>query len=50
VAIVEKGRLAALGPSGTTLDPATLSAVVITPIMRFETAGLTSLPSPGPRS
>ena len=48
VAIVEKGRLTALGPTGTTLDPATLSAVFITPIVRVESAGLTALLSPGP--
>ncbi|MGZ5911463.1 MAG: ATP-binding cassette domain-containing protein [Reyranella sp.] len=48
VAIVEKGCLTALGPTGTTLDPATLSAVFTTPIVRVQAAGVTALLSPGP--
>jgi len=47
VAIVEKGRLTALGPTGTTLDPALLSAVFATPIVRVEAAGIPAFLSPG---
>ena len=47
VAIVEKGRLTALGPTGTTLDPALLSAVFATPIVRVEAAGMPAFLSPG---
>ncbi len=47
VAIVEKGRLTALGPTGPTLDPERLSAVFATPIVRLETAGAAAFLSPG---
>jgi len=44
VAIVEKGRLTALGPTETTLDPALLSAVFATPIVRVEACRDPGLP------
>jgi iron complex transport system ATP-binding protein len=47
VAIVEKGRLTALGPAGPTLDPEFLSAVFATPIVRLQTEGATAFLSPG---
>jgi iron complex transport system ATP-binding protein len=50
VAIVEKGRLTALGPAGPTLDPRLLSAVFATPIVRIETAGGPAFLSPGQTS
>ena len=39
VAIVEQGRLAALGPTAEVLQPARLSRVFATPIARIESAG-----------
>jgi iron complex transport system ATP-binding protein len=47
VAIVEKGRLTALGPAGPTLDPEFLSTVFATPIVRLQTEGATAFLSPG---
>jgi iron complex transport system ATP-binding protein len=47
VAIVERGRLTALGPTRETLDPVRLSAVFDTPIVRVEAAGVATLLSPG---
>ena len=47
VAIVERGRLTALGPTGLTLDPARLSVVFATPIVRVQAAGATAFLSPG---
>ena len=46
-AIVEKGRLTAL-PPGTALNPATLSAVLATSIVRVDAAGIPAFLSPGP--
>jgi iron complex transport system ATP-binding protein len=39
VAIIEQGRLTALGRTDATLDPARLSAVFATPIVRIEANG-----------
>ena len=47
VAIVERGRLTALGPVGPTLEPRRLSAVFETPIMRVEAAAGYAFLSPG---
>ena len=47
VAIIENGRLTALGPTRSTLDPERLSAVFATPIVRLEAAGATAFLSPG---
>jgi iron complex transport system ATP-binding protein len=47
VAIVERGRLTALGRTRETLDPGRLSAVFDTPIVRVEAAGVSALLSPG---
>jgi iron complex transport system ATP-binding protein len=41
VAIMEQGRLTALGSTEATLDPARLSAVFSTPIVRVHTDGMT---------
>ena len=45
VAILENGRLTALGPVKTTLDPVFLSRVFATPILRLEAAGMTAFVS-----
>jgi iron complex transport system ATP-binding protein len=47
VAIVEAGRLTALGPMAETLDPARLSAVFSTPIVRIAAGGVAAFVSPG---
>ncbi|TAJ86744.1 heme ABC transporter ATP-binding protein [Reyranella sp.] len=47
VAIIENGRLTAIGPTRETLDPDRLSTVFETPIMRVEAAGGTAFLSPG---
>ena len=47
VAIVEKGRLSALGPTGPTLDPERLSAVFATPVVQVRAAGAVAFLSPG---
>ncbi|MCA0247284.1 MAG: heme ABC transporter ATP-binding protein [Proteobacteria bacterium] len=47
VAIVENGRLTAIGPTRETLDPVRLSSVFETPIVRVEAAGGTAFLSPG---
>ena len=52
VAIIEGGRLTALGPAATTLDPALLSAVFATPILRLQAGAAvrSSAPVKRPRS
>jgi iron complex transport system ATP-binding protein len=47
VAIIENGRLTAIGPTRETLDPGRLSTVFETPIVRVEAAGGTAFLSPG---
>ncbi|CAN5921438.1 heme ABC transporter ATP-binding protein [soil metagenome] len=47
VAIVEHGRLTALGPTASTLDPARLSAVFATPIIKIQAGGRAAFLSPG---
>jgi len=47
VAIIENGRLTAIGPTRETLDPDRLSTVFETPIVRVEAAGGTAFLSPG---
>ena len=47
VAIMEQGRVTALGPTEETLDPARLSAVFATPITRVQMNGRTAFLSPG---
>jgi iron complex transport system ATP-binding protein len=47
VAIVEQGRVTALGPTEITLDPARLSAVFATPIVQVQTSGMAAFLSPG---
>ncbi len=47
VAIIENGRLTALGPTRPILDPERLSAVFATPIVRVEAAGAIAFLSPG---
>jgi iron complex transport system ATP-binding protein len=47
VAIMERGRLKALGLAATTLDPELLSAIFATPIVRFATTGPAVFLSPG---
>ncbi|MFZ5780322.1 MAG: heme ABC transporter ATP-binding protein [Pseudomonadota bacterium] len=47
VAIVEDGRLTALGPTADTLDPERLSAVFATRIVRVQSDGMTAFVSPG---
>jgi len=47
VAIMEQGRLTALGPIDSTLDPARLSAVFATPIERVEVNGVSAFLSLG---
>lgn len=47
VAIMERGRLTAVGPTATALDPALLSAVFATPIVRLPTGGPPAFLSPG---
>ena len=47
VGIVENGRVTNLGPTRETLDPARLSAVFATPIVRIEAAGGAAFLSPG---
>ncbi len=47
VAIIENGRLTAIGPTRETLDPDRLSTVFETPIVRVEVAGGTAFLSPG---
>jgi iron complex transport system ATP-binding protein len=47
VAIIENGRLTALGPTRSTLDPERLSAVFATQIVRLEVAGAIAFLSPG---
>ena len=47
VAIMEQGHVTALGPTGATLDPARLSAVFATPIVRVQAEGVSAFLSPG---
>ncbi len=47
VAIMEQGRVTALGPTRVTLDPARLSAVFATPIVRIEVGAITAFLSMG---
>ncbi|MDP2372487.1 heme ABC transporter ATP-binding protein [Reyranella sp.] len=47
VAIIENGRLTALGPTRPTLDPERLSVIFATPIVRLEAAGAVAFLSPG---
>jgi len=47
IAILEGGRLTALGPTETTLDPQRLSAVFATPILRVESGDAHAFISPG---
>jgi iron complex transport system ATP-binding protein len=47
VAIIENGRLTALGSAHSILDPERLSAVFATPILRLEAAGTVAFLSPG---
>ncbi len=47
VAIVENGRLTALGPTASTLDPERLSSVFATRIVRVQSGGMTAFLSPG---
>ena len=47
VAIMEGGRLTALGPAATTLDPALLSQVFATPILRLQAGATMAFISPG---
>ena len=47
VGIVEDGRVTNLGPTRETLDPARLSAVFATPIVRIETGSGAAFLSPG---
>jgi len=47
VGIVEDGRVTNLGPTRETLDPARLSAVFATPIVRIETGNGAAFLSPG---
>jgi iron complex transport system ATP-binding protein len=47
VAIMEAGSLTALGPAVTTLDPALLSRVFATPILRLQAGATTAFISPG---
>lgn len=47
VAIIEKGRLTAVGPTQSTLDPVLLSRIFATPIVRLSTDGPPAFLSPG---
>ena len=47
VAILEAGRLTALGPAVATLDPALLSQVFATPILRLQAGATMAFVSPG---
>ena len=47
VAIMEGGLLTALGPAATTLDPALLSQVFATPILRLQAGATMAFISPG---
>lgn len=47
VAILEAGRLIALGPTETTLDPGLLSRVFTTPILRLQAGATIALVSAG---
>ncbi len=47
VAIMEKGRVTALGPTEETLDPALLSRVFATPILRLQAGTTVAFVSPG---
>jgi len=47
VAIIENGRLTALGPTRPVLDPGRLSAIFATPIVRLEADGAVAFLSPG---
>ena len=47
VAIMEQGRVTALGPTDAILEPARLSAVFATPIMRLEAGGTSAFVSLG---
>jgi ABC-type hemin transport system ATPase subunit len=47
IAIIERGRLKALGPASTTLDPVLVPAVFATPVVRFAVDGPAVFPSPG---
>jgi len=47
VAIVENGRLIALGPTAATLDPDRLSAVFATRIVRVQSGDMSAFVSPG---
>ncbi|MBS0521402.1 MAG: heme ABC transporter ATP-binding protein, partial [Proteobacteria bacterium] len=50
VGILREGRLVALGPTRSTLEPALLSRVFATPILRVEAMGVTAFVSPGESS
>ncbi|HYD06953.1 MAG TPA: heme ABC transporter ATP-binding protein [Reyranella sp.] len=47
VAILENGALAAVGPVDSVLEPATLSRIFATPIVRLQAGGTTAFVSPG---
>ena len=47
VAIMEQGRVTALGPTDSTLEPVRLSAVFATPIVRVEADGASAFISLG---
>ena len=47
VAIMEGGRLTAIGPSAATLDPSLLSQVFATPILRLQAGATLAFVSPG---
>jgi iron complex transport system ATP-binding protein len=47
VAILENGRMTALGPTEATLDPARLSEVFATPILKLQAGATTAFVSPG---
>ena len=47
VAILEAGRMTALGATNTTLDPALLSRVFATPIVRLQAGATIAFVSPG---
>lgn len=47
VAILEAGRMTALGPTETALDPAHLSQVFGTPILRLQAGATLAFVSPG---
>ena len=47
VAIMEQGRVTALGPAEATLDPVHLSQVFATPIVRVQANGVAAFISAG---